>query len=66
VQCYLWLNESQSCTAVQRQFRTMYRRNAPQRETIVGGFKRFIEMGGVARTGNVARPSIADDVVERV
>jgi hypothetical protein len=30
MQCCLWLNESRSCTAEQRQFRTMYRKILPE------------------------------------
>ncbi|GBM43444.1 hypothetical protein AVEN_18610-1 [Araneus ventricosus] len=63
----LWFHESKSIVAVQRCFRLEYRNcRSPSKNSIKHWCEQFKETGNMYHRKCAGRPSISDEVVERV
>jgi transposase len=64
--CVLWFFETESVIKTQRSYRTQYRKDPLSENAIQLWLKQFKETGSVLHRKGAGRPSIAQEVVDRI
>jgi hypothetical protein len=62
----LWFAESKSVVTVQRNFRRVYRKDAPTDKSIREWYQQFQETGSVVKGQSPGKPSTSKDDTERI
>jgi len=64
--CVLRFEVSRSVITVQREFRALFRKDAPRRNSITRWYRQFMETGCLCKGKSTGRPRVSDDNTEGV